>query len=641
MGAFAGFVDTETRAQAEPSLVDLLSTAAGQRETDGPTLHIDNHLAFVHHAFHTTLESHKERQPFVQGPVVVVLDGRIDNRGELSRKLGMDAQTLPDVNLVAAAYLRWGNACFSEILGDFAIAVWDKLSESLTLARDPFGVRGLFFSHHRSHFYFATDISTLLAIPSLNHRVNENHVAMSLAYLPEGDSTAFANINPVEPGTYVVIAGRRQHKQRFWGFENISESKIPQSELKDCCFSLIEKAVSVCLRSDRTITAELSGGLDSSTIVCIADALLKAGKGPSVDLQTTSFVYNAAQSSDERNFITLVQRQVQRRNVHHLVDERPVFSEWPDPEFLEYPNRLHCFGGALQQQLDSMRSRNSRVLLSGAFGDQLFVSQQSLPYHAADLLNDGHVRRAYDSCRSWSFERREPVLPTIWHAAVRPQLPDWTLRAIAKHSNITSAGPKSYRIPSWINPELMKRTELRERVRLSAYGDPKWRGGSRRVRYTNLMQCVGWFGSGYRENAHTSSKIEMRYPYTYRPLVEFLLSVPFEQMCNEKFTRILHRQAIEGWVPEPVRRRVSKKGPMEAILIGFRAEWPRLKLLIHSSRAVERGYVLRKQLEDEARRWLHGQVQSDLLRFFALEMWLRALENSAVARKATGSYSSR
>lgn len=624
MSAFAGVLLSDKENVVDPSLMKIMESSLANTGRDGSFIRLLNSTGVVFRPFHTTIESHREQQPIVDQNFVFMFDGRIDNRGDLTHLFDLANPT--DAELFVSTYKRYGNACFAKIIGEFAAAIVNIDSRELTLARDPFALRKLFYVRNEERIIWSTEIATLLNCPGVRDTVDEGFVAMSLAFLPEHNHTAFVDIKPVLPSHYMVFRGRRISSVHYWTISDCIRS-VPKSQAVLCeeLKHLLGRSLKANLRSDRTVTAELSGGLDSSTIVCLADYFSQFDS-TLPQLKTLSVVYDKAQQSDERRFISAVEEYRGVSGFHIKEDDDPILSRWVDPYFISYPNRVLCFGGAVENVHKVMESLNSRVLLSGFFGDQLFISSYLQPYAAVDDLRGGRYLDAWTACRNWSLQNRQPLLQTIWHAAIRPTLP-FRMRRIQTHSTYgPTISAASFRIPSWLDEQFVRRTGLRDRIHRVIEQDAELKAGSMGIRFANLMQAVGWFSSGYSQNRTTSKCIEMRYPYLYRPLVDFLISVPYNEHCSHYSARALHRATIEGFVPESVRTRTDKAGPEQALLLAASREKRTLCALVEQSRACARGFVNKTELMKEIQRWTMGQRPADMPKFIAVEMWLRALE---------------
>jgi hypothetical protein len=140
--------------------------------------------------------------------------------------------------------------------------------------------------------------------------------------------------------------------------------------------------------------------------------------------------------------------------------------------------------------------------LSGLFGDQLFVSDPNFPYQAADLLREGQVLSAIRACGEWGLATKRSILPLLWQAAIRPNVPMWLRPTQTKAI-----------IPETISADLVARTKLHKKVREILELDARLGLGSIGVRYSKLMQTLGSFAAGYSELQTSFSCIEMRYPF--------------------------------------------------------------------------------------------------------------------------------
>lgn len=627
MSALGGILYAERDRHVRNEEIARLNYSLGYLGPDGGQTYTSGPLGLVFRSFHTTCESRRVPQPFFGDGVAVVFDGRIDNGRELSKQLAGISSSASDVQIFAAAYETWGKDCFVRILGDFAAAIWDNTIRELLLVRDPFGVKKLVYSHSPEKIVWASDSAALLDSFDVPDDVDEDFIGLYLSFLPDGSNSPFKQVVPVKPGNYVAVKNNSLSTHEYWKIsDHLKVTPGTRPLIEEEFRSLLFTAVAACMRAEGPVSAELSGGLDSSTIVCVADVLSRESEGSMPSISTISHVYNAARNADERDFISVVEKHRGVAGTHLVEDSDPILSRWPDPEFISFPNRDHCFGGMTDMTLAAMREHGSRILLSGLFGDQLLISSHLLPYEAADLVHTREFGKAFRTCYEWSLRNRQPVLPVWWHAGMRPNLPSWMRRADMFSGRGRRTSISQFSIPTWIDSGFARRTRLRQRVHRLLDGKIQFGAGTRGLRYANLMECVGYFGSGFGENQTTTSCIEMRYPFLYRPLVEFLLSLPYSELGNVHSVRYLQRTALRGILPDKVRLRTDKKGPTEAVFRAVAREWDMVSGLVRESRACERGFVSRNAILAEAERCRNGDQLSDLLKFVALEMWLRALE---------------
>src|SRR5689334_7486195 len=186
MSGIAGIYTFE-RKQVEPRQLMVLAAALTERGRDGGNEVLDGPIAMVYRAFLTNAESRLERQPLLS-PLGHILcwDGRLDNRAELLRLFAHELQgDRSDARLVLAAYEKWGADFLPRLIGDFALALWDASRKMLLLARDPFGVRPLYYCRNKIEVVWSSTLTSLLALRAVDLEVNDEYVAGCFALYPE------------------------------------------------------------------------------------------------------------------------------------------------------------------------------------------------------------------------------------------------------------------------------------------------------------------------------------------------------------------------------------------------------------------------------------------------------------------------
>src|SRR5689334_10914561 len=217
MSGMAGICEFHGR-QVDPAQLLTLGSVLAERGPDGGHEFIDGAVGMVYRAFHTNAESRRERQPLLSpAGHLLCWDGRLDNRDELLPLLhGELCGDRTDVALVLAAYQKWSTDFVARLIGDFALSLWDPFAKMLLLARDPFGVRPLYYVHNEDRFIWSSTLNSLLALPAIGADVNDEYVAGCLALYPDPASTPYRNITAVEPGQLVTVTQQQIQKRRFW-----------------------------------------------------------------------------------------------------------------------------------------------------------------------------------------------------------------------------------------------------------------------------------------------------------------------------------------------------------------------------------------------------------------------------------------
>jgi asparagine synthase (glutamine-hydrolysing) len=616
MSGIAGLYNFEER-QVDPAQLLVLGSGLTERGPDGGNEIIGGPVAMVYRAFHTNAESRRERQPLLsRSGHLLCWDGRLDNRAELLRRLeSKPREDRTDVALVFAAWQKWNADFLSYLIGDFALSLWDPFGKTLLLARDPFGVRPLYYFHNNDEFIWSSTLTSLLALPAIDTEVNDEYVAGCLALYPEPASTPYRNITAVEPGQLVTVRDRQVQKRRFWRPAENDEIRYAKDEEYEQHFrQLFREAVSCRLRSDRPVWSELSGGLDSSSIVLMADQIQADERSATPPVKTLSFVDNPSVTFFDRRFIEVVENARAHRGLHldgggqwiHLAD--------PEDRFIATPLTSLCVAELHGRVWQSMKDESARVLLSGLGGDQVMWSNLEPGPELCDLLVARKFASLHGRLQIWSEATHIPYAQLLWQEVVLPFLP---LRVRARFQN-------QIQLSSWLDHDFVKRMKIDERLVLPI--DPfNFKLPSRRIQSSRIWYIVMNIARGeYWEHA----AYEKTYPFLHRPLVEFLMNVPIGQKLRPDETRSLMRRALKDLLPKKILKRRSKGATGEALCRGLANEWPRIRPLWVDSRLVRRGYVNGGELVQAFDRARHGVEFniSGLLQALALEIWLRSLE---------------
>jgi asparagine synthase (glutamine-hydrolysing) len=604
-------------APIDEHMLTALGNALAAHGPDGGREVCSTSVGMAFRAFHTNRDSRLEIQPLVsRNKHILAWDGRLDNRSELISILRDDLdEDRTDAAIVMAAYLKWGVDCLPRIIGDFALSLWDPRTRTLLLARDPVGTRTLFYCMDRDKLVWSSTLPSLLDLQGMNTEIDDEYVAGYLTTAPDPGLTPYKNIHAVLPGNVLLARGGQLQVRRYWSLN-------PQYEIRYKCDAdyeerfreLFREAISCRLRTDQVVWSELSGGLDSSSIVCMADQLIRTGDLQTRGLETVSYVYDDSPTSDERAFITCVEEKIGKRGHHLREEDYRALAACEEEPLTTVPSFLHNFAKRHLRLCELMRESGGRVLLSGQGGDHLLWSCTEDSPELADLLLQCKLFRLHNSVRAWAQARKRSYLDLIWKAAVLPVLP----RALR------SMWQPDSRIPSWYDPEFAVRMKLRDR-QLSPPDSFGFRLPSQQARASMFLRAVNFIAAGFYEDWGC---IEVAYPYLHRPLVEFLQAIPFEQLLRPGETRSLHRRALRNLLPEKIAKRKGKRGPDEALYRALIREWPRLSKFFENACVCARGYAMPDSLREALERGRHGQERYSglLMRTITLELWLRSLE---------------
>ena len=273
----------------------------------------------LYHAFHTTKESRHETQPHTSlSGVVITWDGRLDNRSELIGELRDPVTSCStDVAIVAATYEKWGANCLGKLIGDWAVSVWDPVHRSLTLARDPMGTRHLYYSFSDKQTTWSTILDPLVLFAETTFAICEEYIAGWLsAMFPAAELTPYVGIYAVPPSSLVLFRPGMRTVSKYWDFNPGAKIRYrADTEYEEHFRAALATAVQRRLRSDRPVLAELSGGMDSSSIVCMADTIIARCAAETPRLDTISWYDDSYDhlepDTNELHWITKVEENAQ------------------------------------------------------------------------------------------------------------------------------------------------------------------------------------------------------------------------------------------------------------------------------------------------------------------------------------------
>ena len=572
-------------------------------------------LEFSYAAFHTTKESCRETQPHIsRSGVVLMWDGRLDNRTELIRELGHPLSCeSTDVEIVAGAFARWERSSLARFLGDWAISLWDPKEHTLLLAKDFAGVRHLYYAFEETNVSWSTLLDPLVLLASGRVTLEEEYVAGWLSSLPAAHLTPYAGIRSVPPASYVLVRNGAATIHDYWNFDPRKQIRYKTDQDYEVRFrSLFDQSVRRRLRSHAPILAELSGGMDSSSIVCTAHLALTGGLTVGERLDTISYFDDAEPNWNERPYFTLVEEYRGRAGMH--IDLGPTAAlAWSleATAFMASPDlRLSAHG--FEQFSKHLIDHGHRVVLSGIGGDEVTGGVPSPTAELGDLLAAAQFRTLLRQLILWAVNKRTPLLLLL--GEVLGEFLPPRVAATSRHK----------RPPPWISKKILMRQQAAlqgypERIRMSR-GRPSFQENL--LTLDVLRRQLGCIALSSRP------PFETRFPFLDRDLLEFLYAIPREQLVRPGERRSLLRRALRGIVPEGIMRRTRKASVTRAPLMAIATQWEALSAMSRDMLVAGYGIIdpaifckVIEQVRDGREIPL-----VPLARTILLERWLRGLQ---------------
>jgi asparagine synthase (glutamine-hydrolysing) len=445
---------------------------------------------------------------------------------------------------VVRAYQCWGQECPRHIIGDFAFALWDGRRRELFCARDVLGIRPFYFHSDGRTFLCASEPHQLFEHGTVPRRPNEGMIAEYLAAAPTSlEETLFKGISRLPPAHCLEVGREGIRQFRYWDIDPAKQiSYTNDQEYAEHFFALFEEAVRCRLRSSHRLGSELSGGLDSSSVVSMVGWLREHGSSPDVGFETFSVVFPGL-ACDEREYIAAVTKRwgfpsnlvpAQVSAPYFYAEQARRYKDFPD-----YPSSVMSY------PLKTVAGRKGiRVLLSGDGGDQWLDGSC---YHYADLLRrlriGDAIRQARCDARTLSAGR---VAGPLLHCGVLPLIPQ-PIKSVLRR-------PLT---PDWVDERWATRTGLSERLRQRASLSAPANFAQRDL-YRTLTDGWAAHGNETGDRALAALQVEQRHPLDDRRIIEFALALPERQRRRGEERRFILRGAMRGLLPESVRRRVTK-----------------------------------------------------------------------------------
>jgi asparagine synthase (glutamine-hydrolysing) len=604
-----------------PGLLELIAQSLERQGPDGGDLQQLGPVALAYRACHITPESRNELQPIEsRAGLSMTWDGRLDNRDDLmfqlSDSLGQDRT---DAGVVLAAFERWRSDCFGQLVGDWAVSIWDGVTHTLYLARDFAGACPLYYSEllprtllWSSELEGLAELTASLVGSSL--KLDDQWIAGFLALHPDPDLTPFIGIHPVPPGCFVAVRRDSLRVQRYWApHPDLQIRYRTDAEYEEHFRHLFRQAVRCRLRSKGPVWAHLSGGLDSSSIVCMADHILEREGAETPALETVTAVYDQSPESDERRFALEVEVRRGLTGHHFNETDYPLMSLPFYKHSVGTPEFIDCFAEREQAICTAMESSGARIQLCGQGGDELMGNIGNGIPNLLDLLHECEWRMFWKDLGRWSVAVKTARVRLGWETltALLPQ----KLQALLDHPRTLEQRLR------YIDQDFCARFGLRALAN-PAVQDP----------YDLSLPSARGRASGLNASIHTVCRTPFRrmglthvtYPYMHRPLVTFLLSIPMDQQARPGERRSLMRRSLRYLLPDLVLRRRAKQSPDSALYRALIYQWPAILPLLTNPLSSHLGYICLTKLEKASRDARHGTFPVSLLaKVVCLEAWLQ------------------
>jgi asparagine synthase (glutamine-hydrolysing) len=550
-------------APVEEVHVQTMAATLTHRGPDGSAVACAGSAGLGHTMLWTTPESLHEVLPrrHRESGLIITADARIDNRDELIAELGVGCghPAITDSELILEAYRKWGQDCPQKLLGDFAFAIWDPRHEQFFCARDPMGIKCLYYFASDALFAFGSEIKALCWLPEIPRRLNELRVLDYLVNIFDDRAITFYKDVYRLPSASMLAVGRRHLRiSKYWSLDPKRELKLKSDDeyteaFRDC----FVRSVRDRLRSAFPIGSALSGGLDSSSIACVARRINESD-ATAAPVHTFSLIFPSLpeqdlQYIDERKYI---------QDVVALGGFQPHFihaDELSPMKDIELVHR-HLDEASCAPNLylswsvfESVNRAGVRVFVEGLDGDT--TVSYGLDY-LRDLALGLRWRTLRQEARLLANNLHCPARRIIGEYCVKPLCPRWLHRLWCRASGQRA---ETKALETFLGRQFGQRMGFEKRVRSFAGPTKHFHLSTARENHMAGLDCPAYaYALELADKASAAHAVEARYPFFDRRLMELCLSLPTEQKLGRGWSRLILRRAMKGYIPESVRLRLSK-----------------------------------------------------------------------------------
>jgi asparagine synthase (glutamine-hydrolysing) len=612
--------------KAEAVVVEKMTNALVHRGPDGAGAYADGPVAFGFRRLSILDLSHAGDQPMISadGQTVIVFNGEIYNYIELRQELmarGHVFHSTGDTEVLLTAYREWGKDCVEKLNGMWAFLIYDLRRGIIFGSRDRFGVKPLYRYRHKGFWLFGSEIKAILLsgyyTNEINWRVTSRFLLQQL--LEVDTETFYEDIHQVPAGcAFELELNGRQREWHYWSLDRLSSVAV--TDPAESFYEVFEDAVRLRMRSDVPLGVCLSGGLDSTSIIC-AMARYQQDTGTPSALMAFSYM---TPEFDESRYIQDTVRQTGAQLNRLTVNPLDLFKKLD--EVLWYQDEpFHTMNVLIGYELVQLAAKNGiKVILNGQGADETIAGYGVyFAHYWYTLLAEGRILRLWDEIRAYclvqggepgtefkkvlgNFARTQLYrIPSLRRASAKRH----RRRAINNHwftRDFTSQLPEENLIPEQPLDKVLKYSV--ERALLPLY---------LRTEDRNSM-------------AHG---VEARLPFMDYRLVSLLFQLPAEWKMRGSWNKYVLREAMRNRIPESVRSRPDKMGfnfPLKT-WVGTSLYEPLHDIL--SSQAVrERGIydapAIRRDLERHQRGDIN--VSSELFNVAQFEAWSKLLKPQTI-----------
>jgi asparagine synthase (glutamine-hydrolysing) len=477
----------------------------------------------------------RSNQPFKKKHIILIFNGEIYNYKEIRKnleELGYKFYTESDTEVLANAYLQYGEKCVDYFEGMWAFALWDDKIKKLFLSRDRFGEKPLFFYKNQKGIYFGSEIKFIKSLSSDNFIINTAKININLLHgyksIFQDNTSYFKNVLFLESGHNFIIDSNLNKKQyKYWKPIIKQNKKLSYSEACEGVNFYLKKSLKIRLRSDVPVTFCLSGGVDSSLLASIAV------KEFNTKVSTYSIIDKDERYNEKKNILATVNDLKCKSNLVYLNHDKTLFNLKKLVRYHDCP--ISTVSYLVHSFLSEKISKNKyKVAISGTGADELFTGYYH--HYLLYLKVIKHDKNFNKQLSDW----KKFVIPLVRN----PNLKDLSLRN--KNNNYEDINIIKKYVKKIIKKNKEKKFKNIDLLRNKMLNELFYEVIPVILHHDDLNSMY--------------YSIENRSPYLDKNLFEFANSIPTNFLINQGYQKNLLRDSFKNILNDQVRLDRHKKG---------------------------------------------------------------------------------
>lgn len=558
MCGIAGIVSNKKKDNLENMINGMLETIVHRGPDGSGKKFFDDKVALGHRRLAIIDLSEKGLQPMEWNKRYwITFNGEIYNYKELREQLikekNFSFESETDTEVILAAFAAWGEKCVNYFNGMWSFVIFDRNNQKMFCSRDRYGVKPFYYSMVDDYFVFGSEIKEILKISKGLIKANQKNLEAFLVngLLDTNNETMFEGIFQLEGGCNLWLDNKTLNYkiERWHHIEKIKSNSFGKKKNCEIFRKKLFLAIRLRLRSDVPIGSCLSGGLDSSAIVCIANSILKEEKD-NVEQYTITSCFTD-EKYDEQKYADAVTEKTGTISYKIYPDIDKFFKEidkivWHmDEPFIS----MSMF--AQWNIFREAKRKGLKVMLDGQGADEQLAGYTSF-YNALfyDLLKKGKVKRLFREIKGFKRIRAESekmsTVERVFSLIARFMIPGSLLYKIRlRYNDKKTELPFAKRM--YFNDVIMSKNKLCDgkNQQRFVYGNM----------YTGMRALLH-----YEDRDSMAHSIKARVPFLDADLSEFIYSIPLEEKIEDGKTKDILREALKDVLPESIYRRYSKLG---------------------------------------------------------------------------------